>query len=219
MFLFMNPHGCEWKIRGWKFQLSLSQRFLCPLTSCLFPGILFPKFSPDFTMLRSMDFISVICYLSKGMGSHWFPQQTPFPSDVRLKQVTGGASGATLRYFRDFQSGEGTAQAANVSWQLFTPSRAEGPLGIHCSTSCDSTQLTLNPLLFPGLVWRHECLFKQASYSNGLFMLGSDLKRHSWPRLSGFRQTPPVTQIHQRGPEHQQTLSHTVEGLCFLHKV
>lgn len=107
-FLFMNPHGWEWKIRGWKFQLSLSQRFLCPLTSCLFPGILFPKFSPNFTMLRSMDFISVTCSLSKGMGSHWFPQQTPFPSDLRLKQVTGGASRATLRYFRDFQSGNGT---------------------------------------------------------------------------------------------------------------
>lgn len=124
MFLFMNPHGCEWKIRGWKFQLSLSQRFLCPLTSCLFPGILFPKFSPDFTMLRSMDFISVICSLSKGMGvplvspanplpiwcevktSHWWG----FKGNVKVLQglpIWGGHSPGCKRLLTTFHSLQG----------------------------------------------------------------------------------------------------------------
>lgn len=121
--------------------LEISTAFLLGSVSCSFPGILLFKFSPGFTRVKSMNFNSLTCPLSKSMESHWSPILLKYR--LRLKRVTDGASGETSGSYKDLQSVKGTAQAATISWSLL-PSKAKGLLGIHCNTTCNSTQLTLD---------------------------------------------------------------------------
>lgn len=119
--------------------LEISTAFLLGSVSCSFPGILLFKFSPGFTRVRSMNFNSLTCPLSKSKESHWSCLLPKYR--LRLKRVTDSASGETSGSCKDLQCVKGTAQAATISWSLL-PSDVKGPLGIHCNTTCNSTQRT-----------------------------------------------------------------------------
>lgn len=70
------------------------------------------------------------------------------------------------------------------------PSNAKRPPGTHCNTKCDTTQLALDPITLLCAVLRHECLFKWATYSNGLLMPTLTWRGTPVFSLSGSRQIP-----------------------------
>lgn len=78
--VILNLHLCKWKTGAGNFNWVSPKGSFCPLYS--FPCIFLLKFSPGFTMIRSMNFFSLICLLSKSMKFHWFPHPAQIQPEV-----------------------------------------------------------------------------------------------------------------------------------------